>query len=64
MKRWVIYIILLFSCLRAFAQPHTGTLEGIVTDAKTGDPLLGVNIVLHGTIRGTVTDIHGKFLLI
>ena len=34
-----------------------------MTDAKTQDPLIGVNVILRGTIRGTVTDIHGNYQL-
>jgi iron complex outermembrane receptor protein len=36
---------------------------GIVFDAKTQEPLSGVNILLRGTVRGTTTDTHGKYLL-
>lgn len=37
------------------------TLTGTVTDASTGDPMPGVNIVVKGTTIGTITDIEGKF---
>jgi outer membrane receptor for ferrienterochelin and colicins len=36
---------------------------GIVSDAKTQEPLAGVNVLLRGTVRGTTTDTHGKYLL-
>jgi outer membrane receptor for ferrienterochelin and colicins len=36
---------------------------GIVSDAKTQEPLAGVNVLLRGTVRGTTTDSHGKYLL-
>ncbi|MDP4290449.1 MAG: TonB-dependent receptor [Bacteroidota bacterium] len=39
------------------------TLSGIVTDAKTGETLPGVRIIIKGTTRGTVTDPQGKFVL-
>lgn len=36
------------------------TVTGIVVD-DTGEPLLGVNIVIKGTTLGAVTDLDGKF---
>ena len=37
------------------------TVTGMVTDAQTGDPLPGVNIVIQGTTRGTTTDMDGYY---
>ncbi|MDR3666655.1 MAG: TonB-dependent receptor [Ignavibacteriaceae bacterium] len=36
-------------------------LAGAVTDAVTGEPLLGANVVLMGTGKGAATDNYGKF---
>ena len=36
-------------------------VRGTVTDAETGDPLIGVNIVVLGTTVGTTTDIDGTY---
>ncbi len=38
------------------------TVTGTVKDVN-GDPLFGVNILIKGTSRGTVTDLDGKFTL-
>jgi len=38
-------------------------ITGSVTDAETGEPLFGANVVLHGTRIGTVADEAGKFEL-
>ena len=38
-------------------------LSGKVTDATTGEPLPGVNVLLKGTTQGTVTDAAGTFSL-
>lgn len=39
------------------------TITGTVTDAETGEPLIGANILVAGTAGGTVTDIDGSFSL-
>lgn len=42
-----------------YAQQITGT----VTDAETGKPLIGVNILVKGTTNGTITDVNGHYSL-
>lgn len=37
------------------------TISGVITDAESGDPLIGANILIIGTSTGTVTDIDGSF---
>lgn len=36
-------------------------VKGVVKDAETGEPLLGVNILVEGTQAGTVTGLDGDF---
>src|SRR5512133_618981 len=36
-------------------------ITGTVTEAKTGDPLPAVNIVVQGTTTGAITDLNGKY---
>ena len=40
---------------------QTGTITGTVTDAQTGDPLPGVNVVVPGTQQGAATDEQGRY---
>ena len=35
------------------------TIKGTVTDAQTGDALIGANVVVVGTSTGTISDIDG-----
>ena len=38
------------------------TLKGTITDKKTKEPLIGVNIFVEGDqMKGTVTDFDGKY---
>ncbi len=38
-------------------------ITGVVTDAATGEPLPGVNVLLEGTLHGTITDGQGKYTI-
>ena len=37
-------------------------VSGIVLD-ETGEPLIGVSVLIEGTSSGTITDFDGKFIL-
>lgn len=39
------------------------TITGTVTDTDTGDPLIGVNVLVKGTSRGTITDLDGYYAI-
>ncbi len=36
-------------------------VSGIITDAATGEPIIGANIVLEGTTTGVISDVNGKY---
>jgi TonB-linked SusC/RagA family outer membrane protein len=40
---------------------QTQKVTGSVTDALTGEPLMGVNIQVEGTLQGTITDSEGNY---
>lgn len=46
----------------AVAQQNA-TLKGTVTDKKTGEPIIGANVVVKGTTNGVITDIDGNYML-
>lgn len=46
----------------AIMQQAGKTVTGVVTD-KTGEPIIGTNVLQKGTTNGTITDIDGKFTL-
>lgn len=58
-----IFAILLMCsiCLNVSAQKQ-GETTGMVTDSS-GQPLIGVSILVKGTATGTTTDFDGKFTL-
>lgn len=68
--RCILLFILLLAALtspNAWATPTdsttTGTLAGHVADAATGEPLFYCNIVIDSLSIGTITDMHGNFIL-
>lgn len=57
---FLLFALITFSS-GIFAQNRT--VQGTVSDANTGEALIGVSVVVKGTTVGTVTDIDGKFTL-
>ena len=41
----------------------TGKLAGKITDAKTGDPVVGANVIIKGTYMGAATDVDGYYYI-
>jgi len=60
-------IVLIFMSLLLFASSglsqKKGSIRGIVKDKETGEPLIGVNIVVKGTYYGASTDLDGFFVI-
>jgi len=42
----------------------TGKIAGRITDSNTGEPLIGVNVVLEGTFQGAATDHEGYYSIV
>lgn len=60
-KQILLTLILSFSVgLAAYAQGH-GQIEGVITDAATGETLVGANVAIKGTSIGTASDIDGRY---
>lgn len=49
------------SLLPRAATVFQHTITGTVTDAQTGEPLVGVNILVQGTTVGTTTGLDGTY---
>jgi len=65
MKRFpcliILSIFLLFSLLGAGT---TGKIKGRIIDQNSGDPLIGVNVVLDGTSQGAASDFEGYYSIV
>lgn len=42
---------------------HAQSVKGVVKDGSNGETLVGANVVVEGTSRGTSTDLDGEFTL-
>ncbi|MGB0429708.1 MAG: SusC/RagA family TonB-linked outer membrane protein [Bacteroidia bacterium] len=59
-RKLLILVVMLSSISYAFAQRQ---IEGTIVDAKTREPLIGANIYLLNSEKGTSTDANGTFRL-
>lgn len=57
-------IIILLMLLGFLFAGTTGKISGIITDAQTGEPLIGVNVVVEGTNLGAATNEDGFYYII
>lgn len=59
-KRAYSTFLLSMFCVLAFAQGKQ--ITGVIKDG-TGEPMIGVNVLVKGTTNGTITDFDGKFTI-
>ena len=59
MKKLLTLLTVLLGTLTLQAQSLRVT--GTVTEAATGEPLVGVSVAIQGTARGVVTDLDGHY---
>ena len=71
---WNLAVLLLFFLTNSLAAAKPGdekpsnavelqgiSVRGIVTDATTGEPMPGVNVVVKGSALGSITDVQGRY---
>jgi TonB-linked SusC/RagA family outer membrane protein len=61
MKYKLLLLAFMIVGLVTAGMAQSGTVEGTVTDAVSGEALPGVNIVIEGTTTGTTTGMDGTF---
>ena len=60
----IFFGFLLFGTIGLFAQTGQGKLAGTVTDAVTGEALIGANVIILNSDMGTATDINGDYYIL
>ena len=58
-----IRLLLAALMLLSISSVYGGTIKGKVTDATTGDPLVGTNATLVGKSLGAAADIEGRYII-
>lgn len=58
-KHLFVSFITVLCCMVSFAQEKT--VSGTVTDAETGMPIPGANVMVQNTTKGAVTDFDGNY---
>ncbi len=59
---YILAFLLLSFQLNTYSQTG-GKIQGVVFDNKTGEKLIGANVILNGTTIGAATDIDGNYLI-
>jgi iron complex outermembrane receptor protein len=59
MFRVLLFLIVILSPFTIFAQNVTG----ILTDATSSESIIGANILVKGSDRGTISDIDGRYTI-
>ena len=55
--------LILFFTLVSLVPADAQNITGKVTDATTGEPLPGVNVLIEGTTIGSVTNLDGEYTI-
>lgn len=56
-----VYLLAVFMCFSFVTFAQVKEITGVVTDADSGMPLLGVNVLVEGSNRGAVTGFEGDY---
>ncbi len=56
-----LLMLLLFALMAVWGMART--ITGVVTQASDGEPIIGATIQVHGTTRGTATDVDGRYAI-
>jgi hypothetical protein len=65
MKRQLFLLLIFFiGCVPISFAGNTGKIAGKVIDARTKEPLVGVNVTIPGTSSGAATNIEGEYTIL
>ncbi len=61
----LLTVLVMLAMSEGFVHAQTRSrIQGTVKDAKTGEPLPGVNVLVVGTTMGAVTDLDGRYFIV
>lgn len=56
-------LVVLILFIAGISSGRAQVLEGRITDATTGEPLIGANVLVLSVQTGTTTDVEGRYRL-
>jgi hypothetical protein len=56
-----LLITVAFALASTVSVAQMGSISGTITDAKTGESIIGANVVITGTSVGAASDINGQY---
>lgn len=60
-KSFILFLSFLLFQLNVYSQDDIQIVKGTVTDAKSGMPIPGANVIQQGTSNGVITNFDGEF---
>lgn len=63
-KRLLLFVFILSLAANHAYGGTTGKIMGRVVDKETGEPLVGCNVMVEGTILGAATDLEGRYVIL
>ncbi len=64
LTRWVAALLCVVVAAPALLAGTTGKISGVVRDARTKEPLPGVNVVVQGTLLGGSSSVDGRYVIL
>lgn len=61
--KWMCLLFLSLLLSPPLLWGQNRSIKGQIVDAKSNEPLIGVNITVEGTSNGTISDMDGRFTL-
>lgn len=63
-NRYLIILLLSITIQTGLIAGTTGKIVGRVTDAETGEPLIGLNVIIENTALGAACDMDGYYYIL
>jgi TonB-dependent starch-binding outer membrane protein SusC len=61
MKKYKLYFLLFVMTVLSVSLLQSQTIKGVVSDAQTGETVLGAFVIIEGTSLGTTTNLDGEY---
>jgi len=62
-KIFAFATVVVFSTAFLYSGTGNGKIKGCIIDARTGDPLIGANVIVKGSVYGSATDLDGHYYI-